>query len=189
MLGPLSLVTVRQKHDEGTGTQPLCLRGGDELVDNDLGTVGKITELGLPHAEHVRVIHGVAVIESQHGGLGKRAIVDTEARLIGREVLKRDVALPAHLVVEDGVSVAESASTAVLTGKADRYALQHEGTEGKCLAVGPVVGATLLEDLAPALQNGLADLGKHAEVGGNCGESVDNGPERLLADRGFDGLE
>ena len=45
--------------------------GGDELVDDDLGAVDEVAELGFPDAEHVGVVERVAVVEAEHGGLGE----------------------------------------------------------------------------------------------------------------------
>ena len=189
VLGSLSLVAMGKEHDERTGTQPLGLRGADELVDDDLGAVGKVAELGLPHAEHLGIIHRIAVVEAEHGGLGEGAVVDAEAGLVGSKVLQRDVALAGLLVVEDGVAVAEGAAATVLSGEADRDSLDHERPEGKRLAVGPVISGTLLENLAAALQHGLAELGQDPEIGGNRGEPIDDGLQGLLTDGGLDGLE
>src|SRR6266446_6919458 len=51
MFRALAFVAVRQEHDE-TGRQiPLVLARADELVDDDLRTVGEITELRFPEHE------------------------------------------------------------------------------------------------------------------------------------------
>ncbi len=46
VLGTLPFVAVRQHHREAAGTTPLGLARGDELVDDDLGAVDEVAELG-----------------------------------------------------------------------------------------------------------------------------------------------
>ena len=189
MLGPLALISMRQKHDERTGAEPLGLGGADKLIDDDLGAVGKITELGLPHAEHLGIIHRVTVVEAKNGGLRKRAVVDAEAGLIIGQMTQRDVTLAIHLVIEDGVTVTEGAAAAVLTGETDRDPLKHEGTERECFAIGPVIAGAFLKNLTPAFQDCFFHLRKDAEVRGYRREAVDNRLERLLADGRLDRSE
>jgi hypothetical protein len=86
---------------------PLRLAAHDELVDDHLGAVREVAELGLPEAEHVRVVERVAVVEAEDGRLGQEGVVDAEARLIRVEVLERRVFLPGLHVGEDRVAVAE----------------------------------------------------------------------------------
>ena len=45
---------------------PLVLGRGDELIDDDLGAVGEVAELGLPEDERLGPLHAVAVVEAQH---------------------------------------------------------------------------------------------------------------------------
>ena len=100
VLGPLALVAVRQEHDQAAAPAPLGLGRGDELVDDDLGAVGEVAELGLPHDEHVGLVQRVAVVESEHGGLGEQAVVDAELGLARRQVVQRRPALAGVLVDE-----------------------------------------------------------------------------------------
>ncbi len=48
MLGAHALVAVRKEHDEAALAAPLGLARGDELVDDALSRVGKVTKLRLP---------------------------------------------------------------------------------------------------------------------------------------------
>src|SRR5947209_2378291 len=45
MFWPLPLETMRQQHNQSTCAQPLRFAGSNELVDNALGAVRKVTEL------------------------------------------------------------------------------------------------------------------------------------------------
>ena len=66
----LSFVAVGQEHHQAAGPSPLRLGRGDELVDDHLGAVGEVAELGFPHDQHVRLVERVAVIEAEHGRFG-----------------------------------------------------------------------------------------------------------------------
>src|SRR6478609_5852682 len=53
VLGTLTVVTVREVHDETCALEPLALTSSEELVDDALRVVGEITKLGLPDGERV----------------------------------------------------------------------------------------------------------------------------------------
>ena len=65
VLRTLAIVAVGQAHDEARTLKPLDLARGDELVDDNLRSVGEITELGLPHDESVGRGERVTVLESE----------------------------------------------------------------------------------------------------------------------------
>jgi len=65
VLRTLTFIAVRQKHDQTAGTAPFRLTGRDELVDNNLCTVGEVTELAFPNDELIRIGRGITVIKSE----------------------------------------------------------------------------------------------------------------------------
>ena len=86
MLGALALVAVREQQHEAGRLPPLVLGGDDELVDDDLGPVAEVAELGLPGDEGVLVLDRVAVLEAEGRVLREQGVVDKEAPLAGIEV-------------------------------------------------------------------------------------------------------
>ncbi len=76
VLGALAFVAVGEEHDEAGEEAPLGFASGEELVDDDLGTVGEVAELGLPEDEGLGVVAGEAVLEAEAGGLGEEGVVD-----------------------------------------------------------------------------------------------------------------
>jgi hypothetical protein len=98
---------------------PLGFARGEELVDDDLGTVGEVAELGLPEDEGFGVITGEAVLEAEAGGFGEQRVVDVPAGLGGRDVGEWGVAGFGFDVDEDGVALVEGAALRVLAGEAD----------------------------------------------------------------------
>ena len=75
---PLAFEAVRQEHDQIAGLMPLGFGTGDEVIDDDLRAVGEIAELGFPCDQCERVGDAVAELESEHGGLRKRAVEHLE---------------------------------------------------------------------------------------------------------------
>ena len=62
----LPLHTMRQKHDQATQAVPFLFTRTDELVDDNLGIVGEITELRLPDHQCIRVGRCIAVLKGQY---------------------------------------------------------------------------------------------------------------------------
>ena len=63
----LAFITVRQHQGDAVHTSPLHFPGGNELVDHDLCTVGKITELCFPDHQRARIVGRIAVLKRKHG--------------------------------------------------------------------------------------------------------------------------
>lgn len=130
VLGTLAVVAVGKGHDEAGALHPLDLAGGDELVDDALGVVGEVAELGLPHDEGVGGGEGVAVLEAEGAELAEGRVGDDELGLVAADVLERGVGVFVLLVVEDGVALGEGAALDVLAGNANVVALGDKGAEG-----------------------------------------------------------
>jgi len=174
VLGALAFVAVREEHDDRGGAAPLRLGGGDELVDDDLRAIREIAELGLPDAEHRGVVHRVAVVETEHGVFGERAIINAEGLLLRRDVLERNEWLAGLFVVEDGVAVAEGATAAVLAGDTHGSSLDEEGTKCQRLGESPIEGAAFLPNLQAAVEDRALDFLDDIEAGGNGGDGFDD---------------
>jgi hypothetical protein len=173
MLRPLTLVAVGQQQDDARSALPLRFAADEELVDDDLGSVGEIAELRFPHDQHLGIVERVAVVETEHGRLGKQRIVDAEAGLLrGIEVVQRRVARARLVVVQHGVPMAERPAFAVLSAQAHGRALEQQRRVGEGLAEGPVDRPAVAQCLdAPVEQP--ADLRVDLEALGQGGESGD----------------
>ena len=113
MLGPLAFEAVRQQQHEAAQPPPLLFGAGDELVDDHLGGVDEVAELRLPQHQPVRAVEAVAVLEAQHAGLGQRAVVDLDRRLVRCDVSCSGMYVLAVLdVVQHRVPLAERAALA-----------------------------------------------------------------------------
>ena len=152
VLGALALVAVRQQQDQAGELAPLVLGRHQEVVDDDLGAVGEVAELGLPGHQGLGRLDRVAVLEADGGVLGEQGVADGEVahrprrlQRVGADAVQavadvgqRDVLLAVGVVDQDGVAVAEGAAAGVLAGQAHVDALVHERADGQRLGQGPV---------------------------------------------------
>ena len=129
MLRTLPLEAVRQEHHDTGEPVPLVLGAHDKLVDHDLRDVHEVTKLRLPDHEAIGAVEAVAVFESQHAHFRKRAVVDLDRRLVGRQMLERAVGVVGDGVVDHGMPVAERSSLAILTGDPNPQALRGEARQ------------------------------------------------------------
>ncbi|CAB4984776.1 unannotated protein [freshwater metagenome] len=126
MIRALPLVSVRKKEGNGGALPPLLLTRRDELVDDRLGSVGEVAELGLPHDEGIRPGDRVAVLEAHRGELAEERVVDVELGVAAIALLERLVLPPGLLVDDDHVTVAEGSAPGILAGEAHDLALEEE---------------------------------------------------------------
>ena len=65
VLRTLTFVAVRQEHHESTRAFPLRFTTRNELINQYLTTVGKVTELRFPDDEHARIAKRIAIFEAE----------------------------------------------------------------------------------------------------------------------------
>ena len=126
VLRSLAFVTVRQQHHQTGEQAPLFFSGADELVDDNLRSIGEIAELRLPHHQRLGIVAAVTVFKTQHGGLGKLRVINLHPRLLRREMTERNVFVLVFHVDQSRVPVIEGAAPAVLAAEPDRSALHGE---------------------------------------------------------------
>ena len=158
----LTLVAVRQQHDQRRALAPLLLGRGDELVHDRLGAVDEVAELRLPHGQGVRALDGVAVLEAEHAVLGEQRVVDRQRLLVIDQAVDRDPRLAGLVVEEHRVALGERAALDVLARHPHRDALHQQGAEGHDLAHAPV-DAAVDGHLGAALEQ-LGELAVDREV-------------------------
>ena len=186
MLGPLPFVSVRQEHDEGAGTLPFGFGRRNELVDDDLSSVGEVSELRFPHAEHFRVIERVTVVEPEDGGFAQQAVVDAELGLAFFEMVERHIVDALLGVVECGMPLAEGAAAAVLSGEADRSALDEQRTKRERFGKRPVVRSAIAQDFKTAVNEHAPHFRQNMEIRRNTAESLDDFAQHGGTDLGMD---
>jgi len=76
MFRSLAVHSMRQVHDNSRGLAPLGLGTGDEVVDHDLRTVCKVSELGLPNDQGILVGDRVSVFEAEDSVLAQRGVAN-----------------------------------------------------------------------------------------------------------------
>ena len=117
MLRALAFETVRQEHDQATVLFPLVFATHDELVDNDLGAIHEVAELGFPYDECVGVGDGVPVFEPECCVFTEHRVVDREPGVDHTNVVEWTVFSAGVVVDQRGMAVREGAPAAVLTGQ------------------------------------------------------------------------
>jgi hypothetical protein len=133
VLRTLTIVTVGQRHNKACSLHPLNLTRGDELVDDTLGVIGKVTKLSLPHDQSMRRRQGVTVLEAKCTELTQRRVGDDELALVLTQVLEGSVSILSLLVVEDSVALREGTTLNILTGDTDVVSLSHERAKSQSL--------------------------------------------------------
>ena len=126
MFGALTLIPVRQQHHQARHLSPLVLGRHQEVVDDYLGTVDEVAELGLPHRQRRGDLDRVAVLEAEDGIFAQEGVTDGEARRIGVEMGQRDPLLTIGVVDKDCMTLTERASPSVLTRESDIRPLNQE---------------------------------------------------------------
>ena len=114
VFGSCTIISVGEEEDQATLAHPLHLTTGNELIDDDLGSVGEVTKLGLPQDERVGILEGVAKLKTQHSEFGERGVGDGEHGLLGGDVAEGSVGAAILLVVQHGVAVGEGTTLDVL---------------------------------------------------------------------------
>mmetsp|Transcript_20431 Transcript_20431/g.40847 ORF Transcript_20431/g.40847 Transcript_20431/m.40847 type:complete len:841 (-) Transcript_20431:60-2582(-) len=179
VLRPLSVVPVREQHDEPRLPHPLVLPARDELVEHRLRPVGEIPELRLPQDQGVGVLQGITLLEPHHAELAEDGVAGGETRLgvgfgavveagggEGRagNVVEGDVFGLGLLAHDGGVTVREGAALHVLAGDADVVAFHEEGAEGQGLGRAPVDVDAVFHHFAAGLKN-LGNLAVQRKIG------------------------
>ena len=126
MLRTLALVTVGQQHRQAAQPAPFALSGGDELIDDDLGIVGEIAELGLPDYHHPGRRTGIAIFEAQHAFLRQQRVVDAERGGRLRQMFQRSPEFAGHLIMKRGMPMEECTAPDILATESDRITLLQQ---------------------------------------------------------------
>src|SRR5215510_12148343 len=165
MLRSHSLESVGQKQNDRTQPVPFVLCAGDELINDHLSGVDKITELGLPENQAIRTIEAVTVLKTQNSYLRKRAIINLYRRLFRSHMLEGNVQMSILVVVEHGMSLAEGATGAILPGETHAVTFASKAGEGQRLGSRPVERSFGLGHFAPD-PNSPHDLGMRMKIFG-----------------------
>ena len=120
MLGTLSIITMRKKHDETTLSQPLRFPRANKLIDNDLCRVRKVTKLRLPQDQSVGMLQRVTEFKAENAVLRKLRVahgkeVSTPTHVSTVHITQRDEAFAGDLIVEQSMAMREGAAFDILS--------------------------------------------------------------------------
>ena len=132
---------MRQNESEPSLPQPFTLTVGQEHINDDLGSVEEISELGLPHSKIHRAVNRVAILVGHDRILGERRIeyLDTTTTwILVTEESQRIELLLCFLVNQVHVPLGESASLYILARQPDVIALIVQTEHRQSLTSSPV---------------------------------------------------
>jgi len=131
MFRPLAFKSVRKKKDDARRKIPFVFTCADELIDNHLRAVYEVAELRFPQNEGFGIVAAETVLKAKAAGFRKRRIINFAEGLSRREVRQRDVRVFGLRIHENRVTLVESATLRVLSGKAQRRSFAQQGTESQ----------------------------------------------------------
>src|SRR5690554_387138 len=162
----LPLEAMRQKEHEPAEAMPFILGRADELINDHLRRIGEIAKLRFPHHKCIGAIERVAVLEAEHAGFGKGAIVNLERSLVGRKMAEPRMPATRLRIEDDGVAMAEGASADVLSCEANTNSFSEEGADREILSGSPIHRLALLEDIPLLIEDEALEAGMRLEAFG-----------------------
>src|SRR5439155_22509736 len=111
---------------------------GDELIDDHLRGVAKVAELRFPKDQALGAIETVAILETEYGGFGQRAVENLHRRLLRREILQRAIAAATRIIVQDRMPLAERAAGGVLAAQSNAMSFERERGKRERFGRGPI---------------------------------------------------
>jgi len=94
-----------------------------------LCTIAEIAELRFPHRQRIFGHHSVPVLKPEDARFRERAVIDLQSYSLLCERLERDPWLTCACVIKNGMTLAESAATAILARKPHRKAVEQQRAE------------------------------------------------------------
>jgi hypothetical protein len=122
MFGTLAFESMGKEHRDAALAAPLLFTRRDELVNDDLSTVDKVTKLSFPAHKLVGGFQRVPSFKPKHAKLGQGGVGDSERRRFGTKLVKHAEPLKRFLVVQNGVAMGERAALNVLARKPNAVA-------------------------------------------------------------------
>lgn len=190
VLGTSTIVTVRQEENKTVLHVPFGLSGTNELIDNNLSTVGEVTKLSLPHGEGVGMSLGITQLVAEHGELRQVRVGGDELSSLTLSVTSNGgvywVVVTVLVLVEDvSMSMGESTSFDILTRDSNVVTVLNESGASQSLGSTPIDSLaslerlyTLFEDLSHVLVEAHL-LGKGRDGDTNITNSIDRDTRSL----------
>ena len=155
MFRPLPFQAVGQQHDEAAEAVPFFFGAADKLIDDDLGDVGEIAELGFPHDQPVGEVEAVAVFKTEDGRLGERTVVNFNRSLVRSQILQGTILFTRFHIVQDAMALAECAPFDILSRKPHAIAFRRQRGKGERLGGRPIDRAFSRRHLPPGVHEAM----------------------------------
>ena len=149
----LAFVAVRKEHHQAAVFAPFAFAGAQKLIDDRLGHVDEVTELGFPDDQSGRVGAGEAIFKTEDRKLRQGRVHHDDAALVLRKFGKWHVRLAGLVIKPDGVAMRERTTADVLTGEANPGAFVEQRAQGQHFAAAPVDALFFGHRLDPLLHH------------------------------------
>jgi len=156
VLWALTIIAVWQKHNEAILDVPFGFSTTYELINNNLGTICKITELSFPQSEGIWMCLRIAKFVSEYSKLWKMRVGGDELSLralIMYNTVDR-VIVPFFILVENvGMSVTKCTSFNILTWNSHMETFLDKRGESKGFSGTPIDSFFVSDGFSPLLEN------------------------------------
>lgn len=140
VLWTCTIVSVRQQHYKAVLHIPFCLTRCNELIDNNLGTISKITELRFPKSQTIWIGLCISKLVTKHSELREMWVRGNEPsiRSLWHCVIYRIIITISILVKNMSVSMRESSSFDVLSWNSNIKSILNQRRESEGFCSSPV---------------------------------------------------
>src|SRR5690625_401202 len=168
MHSPLSFITVGKVHNNCRSLTQFGLRRGDKLIDDNLGTIGKISKLCFPDNQSIQFSSRIPKLKTESRKLTKMAVIGEEFALILIEVVQGNKSLICFRSMKNSMPVGECTSFNILSCQTKGCSPLQQRAESKPFSKAPVNGCLILfNNLCPSGE--LSEqLGVRIKILRNC---------------------
>ena len=144
---------MRKQQHHAAESLPLVFTTGNELIDDHLSDVNKVTELSFPDHKSVWTVEAIAVLKTKYANFRQRTIVDLNMFRTSSHLLQTNPNSPIVEVVESGMAMTECSSANILPAEPHMSPLLYEGSEGSHFCPTPVKEHLTSRHLPAGFQN------------------------------------
>lgn len=138
MFRSLPIIPMRQEQYQIRTSRPLLLTSTYVLIYNSLGSIGKVSKLGLPNGQKFLRQHRVTILKSKDSQLRQTRILNSQLTRIRSLQFQLGMFETCLLICDGNVSVREGSSLNILSHKSYSISLLHQRTKGQLLGCCPI---------------------------------------------------
>jgi len=156
VLRSISIISMRQESNQSILDVPLDLSWNDKLIDNDLGSICKVTELRFPKSKGIGMGLCISKLKSKNCKLRQMWVTCHECSfsllLLFSSTIYWVIVTHLILVPNVSVSVGECSSLDILSWNSDMIAILDKSSEGQSLCSSPINTLAVLNGFVSSLE-------------------------------------